>query len=191
MDVPGAARLAALTEATFFSNDELDAHSSWLRVLVDTLAMDPGQLHHPCQHDHLDDRMYTTPFMRLSDGYRLVLPLDLAITIRVRLLRSFEQEGLLRELAKRWRQVVSRRVIRMLPSNTDVVELENSASWTRYLVKIDDYRDLHLLVATDRSLTGMTTFGDGRKRTRSSAGLLDLWSLSCDGVTPRRTTWCT
>lgn len=149
VDVPGAARLAALTEATFFSNDELDAHSSWLRVLVDTLAMDPGQLHHPCQHDHLDDRMYTTPFMRLSDGYRLVLPLDLAITIRVRLLRSFEQEGLLRELAKRWRQVVSRRVIRMLPSNTDVVELENSASWTRYLVKIDDYRDLHLLVATD------------------------------------------
>lgn len=149
MDVPGASRLKELTDATFISNEELDARSNWLRLVVDTFALDPGQLHDPCEEDYTDDRLYTTPFLRLADGYRIVLPLDLAITIRFHLLRFAAQEGQLAELGKHWREAALRRFKRLLPSDASLDELEHSDTFSRYLTSIDDKRDLHLVVATD------------------------------------------
>ena len=74
IDVPGAARLHALADAAFISNDELDAHGSWLRMVVDTFALDPGQLDNPCANVITDDRLYVTPFLRLGDGYLVAHP---------------------------------------------------------------------------------------------------------------------
>jgi len=149
MDVPGAARLKELADAAFISNEELDAHGGWLRMVVDTLALDPGRLNHPCQDDYTDDRLYATPFLRIADGYRVVLPLDLAISIRFHLLRFVAQEGQLAEFGKRWRGAALRRFMRLLPSDTSREELEHRESFSRYLISIDGRRDLHLVLATD------------------------------------------
>jgi hypothetical protein len=147
--VPGATRLRELTEATFISNDELDAHGDWLRMVVDTFAVDPGQLVAPCADDLTDDRLYESPFLRLANGYRVVLPLDLAITIRFHLLRFALQAGRLEELGKRLRRAALARFMRLLPSGTASTVLEESQLLTRYLIKIDGKRDVHLIVATD------------------------------------------
>lgn len=149
IDVPGAARLTALTEATFISNDELDAQSAWLRMVVDTFALDPGQLVDPCANDITDERLYVTPFLRLADGYRVVLPLDLIITIRFHLLRFALQAGQLEEIGKRFREAAFRRFMRLLPSRSVPTQLEQSTTMSRYLLKIDSKRDLHVVVATD------------------------------------------
>ena len=149
IDVPSAARLKELTEAAFISNDEIDAQGDWLRMVVDTFALDPGQLIDPCANDITDDRLYITPFLRLADGYRVVLPLDLLITIRFHLLRFALQAGQLEELGKRWRQAALRRFMRLLPSSTSPALLEQSDTMSRYLLKIDGKRDLHVVVATD------------------------------------------
>lgn len=149
VDVPGAARLNELTAATFISNSELDAHGAWLRMVLDTFALDPGQLVDPCADDVTDDRLYVTPFLRLADGYRVVLPLDLAITVRFHLLRFTMQEGRLEELGKRWREAAFRRFMRLLPSRSSPALLEQSETTNRYLLEIDAKRDLHVVVATD------------------------------------------
>jgi hypothetical protein len=147
--VPSAARLRELSEATFISNDELDAHGSWLRMVIDTFALDPGQLVEPCADDITDDRLYVTPFLRLTDGYRVVLPLDLLIAIRFHLLRFALQAGQLEELGRRWREAALRRFMRLAPSGSSPVLLEKSDLMSRYLLEIDGKRDLHIVVATD------------------------------------------
>ena len=149
MDVPGARRLSKLSEAAYISNDELNAHGSWLRAVVDTFALDPGELIDPCADDYSDDRLYVRPFLRLADGYRVILPLDLAITIRFHLLRFASQEGQLEEMGERWREASLRRFKRLLPPASSLAELERSPLMDRYLVQIDDKRDVHVIVATD------------------------------------------
>ena len=149
IDVPGAGKLKALTDATFISNEELSARGEWLRMAVDTLALDPGQLVNPCAEDYTDDRLYVTPFLRLPDGYRVVLPLDLAVTIRFHFLRLAMQEGCLEELGEHWREAALRRFTRLLPPGASLVELERSNTLDRYLSTIDGKRDLHVIVATD------------------------------------------
>jgi len=149
IDVPSAAGLKELTEATFISIDELNAQGDWLRVVVDTFALDPGQLGDPCAGDITDDRLYITPFLRLADGYRVVLPLDLLITIRFHLLRFALQAGQLEELGKRWREAAWRRLMRLLPRGSSPMLLEQSDTKSRYLMKMDGKRDLHVVVATD------------------------------------------
>jgi hypothetical protein len=149
IDVPSAQRLSALTEAAFISNDELDAHGSWLRMVVDTFALDPGQLDDPCADDTTDDRLFVRPFLRLVGGYRLALPLDLLITIRFHLLRFARQAGRLEELGERLREAALRRFMRLLPSDSSPDLLEQSTAMSRYLLRIDSNRDLHLVVATD------------------------------------------
>jgi hypothetical protein len=149
IDVPSAARLRELTEAAFISHDELEAQGDWLRMVVDTFALDPGQLVDPCAADITDDRLYITPFLRLADGYRVIVPLDLLITIRFHLLRFALQAGQLEELGKRWREAVWRRFMRLAPSSSSPVLLEQSEIMSRYLLKIDGKRDLHIVVATD------------------------------------------
>ena len=149
IDVPSAARLRELTEAAFISNDELDARGGWLRMVVDTFALDPGQLVDPCAGDFTDDRLYVTPFLRLAGGYRVAMPLDLLITIRFHLLRFAFQAGRLEELGERWREAAWRRFMRLAPSGSSPVLLEHSAIMSRYLLKIDGKRDLHVVVATD------------------------------------------
>lgn len=42
--VPAVARLTELSQATFVSNDVLGSHGEWLRQVIDTLAIDPGQV---------------------------------------------------------------------------------------------------------------------------------------------------
>jgi hypothetical protein len=147
--VPSAARLRELSEAAFISKNELDAQGDWLRMVVDTFALDPGQLVEPCAGDITDDRLYVTPFLRLADGYRVVLPLDLLITSRFHLLRFALQAGQLEELGKRWREAALRRFMRLVPSGSSPVLLEQSDLMSRYLLKIDGKRDLHVVVATD------------------------------------------
>lgn len=149
IDVPSASRLGALAEAAFISNDELDARGSWLRMVVDTFALDPGQLDDPCADDTTDDRLYVRPFLRLAGGYRVALPLDLLITIRFHLLRFARQAGQLGELGERLREAALRRFMRLLPSDSSPDLLEQSTIMSRYLLKIDSKRDLHLVVATD------------------------------------------
>lgn len=149
IDVPGAARLHALADAAFISNDELDDHGSWLRMVVDTFALDPGQLDNPCANVITDDRLYVTPFLRLGDGYLVALPLDLLISIRFHLLRFVHQAGQLEELGQRLRKAALRRFMRLLPSSSTPELLERSTAMSRYLLKIDSKRDLHLVVATD------------------------------------------
>ena len=77
--MPGAKGLETLADATFISSDEIDTYGDWLRMVVDTFALDPGDLAGPCADDITDDRLYVNPFLRLSNGYRLVLPLDCAL----------------------------------------------------------------------------------------------------------------
>jgi len=149
VEVPGANGLGTLTEATFISNDDLDAHGDWLRMVVDTFAIDPGDLVDPCADDITDDRLYVAPFLRLRDGYRVVLPLDLAITIRFHLLRFARQAGQLEELGKRWRGSVLRRFERLLTPGTVLTPIGETVSMSRYLAEIDSKRHLHVVLATD------------------------------------------
>ncbi|MCW2165030.1 hypothetical protein B0I12_002185 [Microbacterium hydrothermale] len=149
MEVPGAAKLKVLTDATFITNQELDAHGTWLRMVVDTFAIDAGQLDAPCQDDYTDDRLYATPFLRRPDGYRVVLPLDLAITIRFHLLKFVLQADRLREFGEQFRAATSRRFERMLSRSESLEELEKCEHFSRYLVSIDGKRQIHLIIATD------------------------------------------
>lgn len=149
MDVPGAAKLKVLSDATFITNQELDMHGTWLRMVVDTFAVDAGQLEEPCQDDYTDDRLYATPFLRRPDGYRVVLPLDLAITIRFHLLRFVLQADRLREFGEQFRAATSRRFERMLSRSESLEELEKCEDFSRYLVSIDGKRQIHLIIATD------------------------------------------
>lgn len=149
IDVPSAENLKVLTEAVFLSNEALNAQGEWLLQVVDTFALDAGELLEPCAHETMDDRIYITPFLRLRDGYLVVLPLDLLITIRFHLLRFAGQAGLLEELGKRWRQSAFRRVMRLLPSVSAPTLLEETDRLSRYLIAIDDNHDLHLILATD------------------------------------------
>lgn len=148
IDVPGAAGLTRLADATYISNSELDSRGSWLRMVVDTFAVDPGLLVDPCAADLTDDRLYVTPFLRLSNGYRVVLPLDLLVTIRFHLLRFAYQAGQLEALGNRFRDAAFRRFVRLL-DDPDPDLLEQSDSMNRYLLQIDGKRAVHVIVATD------------------------------------------
>lgn len=152
VDVPGAKGLKSLVDATFISNDEIDRYGLWLRMVVDTFAIDPGSLADPCADDITDDRLYEAPFLRLNDGYRLILPLDLAITIRYHLLRFARQSGQLEELGRRWRDSVHRRFRRILAPGTVLTPIEETVTASRYLVEIDSKRHLHVVLATDTLL---------------------------------------
>lgn len=149
VNVPGANGLKALVDATFISNDVIDSYGDWLRMVVDTFAIDPGDLGNPCAHDITDDRLYVNPFLRLGDGYRLILPLDLAITIRFHLMRFAKQSGQLEELGKRWRESVLRRFQLLLAPGTVLTPIEETVSVSRYLIEVDSKRHLHVAVATD------------------------------------------
>lgn len=147
--VPGAKGLKTLVDATFISNDEIDSYGDWLRMVVDSFAIEPGDLEDPCADDITDDRLYANPFLRLSDGYRLTLPLDLSITIRFHLLRFAQQSDQLEELGRRWRGSVLRRFRRLLAPGTVLTPIEETDSASRFLIEIDSKRHLHLVVATD------------------------------------------
>lgn len=149
VDVPSSVRLKELADAAFISNDDLDAHGDWLRMVVDTFAVDPGQLLLPCASDITDDRLHITPFLRLSNGYQLALPLDLTITIKFHLLRFAMQDSQLQSLGERLRDAVFRRFVRALTPRSTPTALEHDSLLSRYLVRIDSRRDLHLMVATD------------------------------------------
>lgn len=149
VEVPGASLLATLVDATFISHEDLAAYGPWLTTVVDTFALDPGELSDPCGTDYTDDRLQVTPFLRLDNGYRVVLPLDLSITVRFHLLRFAKQDGLLAELGSRWRERVVARLRRLLPGATPFEEIARSRRASRYLAKIDSARDLHVIVATD------------------------------------------
>jgi hypothetical protein len=180
--VPSAARLRELSEATFISNDELDAHGSWLRMVIDTFALDPGQLVEPCADDITDDRLYITPFLRLTDGYRVVLPLDLLITIRFHLLRFALQAGQLEELGRRWREAALRRFMRLAPSGSSPVLLEQSDLMSRYLLEIDGKRDLHVVVATDPLIDWHLEVWGSYDRHAALVRIADLVSPSMRGT---------
>lgn len=147
--VPGAARLAELVSATFISNDDLDSYGPWLRATIDTCALDPAALREPCRNSITDDRLHESPFLRMNNGYRVVLPLDLLVTIRFHLLRSVKEAGLLEELGRRWRTATLFRVMRLLDPQGTATLLEESDLTTRYLLPIDGRRDLHIVLATD------------------------------------------
>ena len=149
VEVPGAKGLETLAEAAFVSNDDLDDDGGWLRMVVDTFAIDPGGLADPCANDITDDRLCVAPFLRLNDGYRVVLPLDLSITIRFHLLRFARQAGQLEELGKRWRGSVLRRFKRLLPPGTILAPIEETVAVGRYLAEVDSKRHLHVVLATD------------------------------------------
>lgn len=149
VDAPSSVRLKELADAAFISNDDLDAHGDWLRMVVDTFAADPGQLLLPCASDITDDRLHITPFLRLSNGYQLALPLDLTITMKFHLLRFAMQDSQLQSLGERLRDAVFRRFVRALTPGSSPTALEHDSLLSRYLVRIDGRRDLHLMVATD------------------------------------------
>jgi len=149
VDVPGAARLIELASAAFISSDDLDSYDPWLRMVIDTFALDPGTLAEPCGDDITDDRLHMYPFLRLDDGYQVVLPLDLLVTMRFHFLRFAKQAGQLEELGRRWRTASLYRVMRLLDPERTAILLEEDALVTRYLLPIDDSRDLHVVLATD------------------------------------------
>lgn len=147
--VPGAARLKELASAAFISSDDLDSYDPWLRLVIDTFALDPGTLTEPCEDDITDDRLHMYPFLRLDNGYRVVLPLDLLVTMRFHFLRFAKQAGQLKELGRRWRTAALYRVMRPLDPDRTAILLEEDDLVTRYLLPIDDRRDLHVVLATD------------------------------------------
>lgn len=149
MDVPSAARLDDLAQAAFLSHDDLEAHGAWLQMVVDTFALDPGQLTNPCSGDFMEERLIETPFLRLPDGYQVVVPLELLLTVRHHLLRFTYQEDQLEELGKRYRAAALRRVERQLPHEAPRQSLSQERSMNRYLFSIDSATDLHVIVATD------------------------------------------
>lgn len=149
VDVSSSVRLKELADAAFISNDDLDAHGDWLRMVVDTFAVDPGQLLRPCSSDITDDRLHITPFLRLSKGYQLALPLDLTITMKFHLLRFALQDSQMRELGERLRDAVFRRFVRALTPGSSPTLLKPDGMLSRYLISVDGRRDLHVVVATD------------------------------------------
>ncbi|TSI12868.1 hypothetical protein [Brevibacterium aurantiacum] len=149
VDVPGAARLKELASAAFISTDDLDSYAPWLRTVIDTFALDPGTLTEPCDDDVTDDRLSTYPFLRMDDGYQVVLPVDLLVTMRFHFLRFAKQDGQLEKLGRRWRTAVLYRVMRLLDPDRTAILIEEDDLTTRYLVPIDDRRDLHVVLATD------------------------------------------
>lgn len=149
VDVPGATRLRELASAAFISSGHLDSYDPWLRTVIDTLALDPGSLTEPCVDDITDDRLHMYPFLRLDDGYQVVLPLDLLVTMRFHFLRLAKQAGQLDELGRRWRTAALHRVMPPLDPERTAMLLEEDDLVTRYLLPIDDRRDLHVVLATD------------------------------------------
>ncbi len=149
IDVPSAARLDELAQSAFLSHADLEAHGAWLHMVVDTFALDPGELTDPCDDDMTEDRLLETPFLRLPDGYQLVVPLDLLLTVRHHLLRFAYQENELEELGRRYRAAALRRVERLLPRGAHRKVLSEDGSMSRYLFSIDSATDLHVIVATD------------------------------------------
>lgn len=149
VEVPGAARLNELASAAFVSNEDLDGHGSWLRTVVDTFALEAGQLSDPCANDIMDDRLYVTPFLRRPDGYQVVVPLDLLVSIRFHVLRMAMQYGQLEELGRRWRASALRRFQRLLPRSLSLSLLEEDRIMNRYLLELDGRRQIHVVVATD------------------------------------------
>ena len=149
VDVPGASRLKELASAAFISNDDLDSYGPWLRMVIDTFALDPGTLADPCEEDITDDRLYMYPFLRLEDGYRVVLPLDLLVTMRFHFLRFAKQAGQLDQLGRRWRAAALYRVMRLLDPDRTAILIEEDDLVARYLLPIDVRRDLHVVLATD------------------------------------------
>lgn len=149
MDVPSAARLDELAQAAFLSHDDLEAHGAWLQMVVDTFALDPGELTDPCSGDFMKERLLETPFLRLPDGYQVVVPLDLLLTVRHLLLRFTYPEDQLEELGKRYRTAALRRVERQLPHGAHRQSLSEGRSMNRFLFSIDSATDVHVIVATD------------------------------------------
>lgn len=149
VEVPSAARLDELGQAAFLSHEDLNAHGPWVHMVVDTFALDPGDLSDPCDDDVVDDRLIQMPFLRLPDGYQVAVPLDLLLTIRHHLLRITHQETQLAELGRRYRCAALRRVERLLPHDAKRQVLSEDESMNRYLFSIDGATDLHLIGATD------------------------------------------
>jgi hypothetical protein len=118
-------------------------------MVVDTFALDPGELADPCDDDMTEDRLLEAPFLRLQDGYQLVVPLDLLLTVRHHLLRFAYQENELEELGKRYRAAALRRVERLLPRDAERQVLSVDRLMNRYLFSIDAATDVHVIVATD------------------------------------------
>ena len=96
-----------------------------------------------------EDRLIETPFLRLSDGYQLVVPLDLLLTVRHHLLRFAHQENELEELGRRYRAAALRRVERLLPRGVHRKVLSEGGAMSRYLFSVDSATDVHVIVATD------------------------------------------
>ncbi|MGJ8720851.1 MAG: hypothetical protein ACSHW9_03295 [Salinibacterium amurskyense] len=174
VEVPGANRLRELSDAAFISNDVLAAHGDWLRTVIDTFAFDPCQLIDPCDDDYTDDRLYAKPFLRLSNGFRVVLPLDLSITIRFHLLRFAFQEGQLESLGVHWRDAALVRLRRLLPTNAQLVELERAVRFDRYIAQIDERLDLHVVVATDPLVDWRPEMWGTHDTRAALAGIADL-----------------
>lgn len=149
IEVPSAARLYELGQAAFLSHEDLETHGPWLRMVVDTFALDPGDLTDPCDDDVVDDRLLEMPFLRLPDGYQVAVPLDLVLTVRYHLLRFTYQETQLAEFGKRYRDAALRRIERLLPHDAKRQVLSEEGSMNRYLFSIDAATDLHVIVATD------------------------------------------
>ncbi len=149
VDVPSAARLKELGSVAFISSEYLDSYAPWLRMVIDSFALDPGTLTEPCHDDITDDRLHMYPFLRLDDGYQVVLPLDLLVTLRFHFLRFVKQAGKLEELGQRWRTAAFYRVMQLLDPDRAAALLEEDDLFTRYLLPIDARRDLHVVFATD------------------------------------------
>jgi len=149
VDVPSAARLEELAKAAFLSHEDLDEQGEWLRMVVDTFALNPGDLVDPCADDIVEDRLLETPFLRLPGGYQVALPLDLLLTVRHHLLRFAHQEKQLQELGKRYRTAALWRVERLLPREPERQVLSEDESMNRYLFSIDATTDVHVIIATD------------------------------------------
>lgn len=168
VDVPRADRLKEIASAAFISSDDLNKNAPWLRTVIDTFALDPGGLTDPCGSDVTDDRLYLHPFLRLQGGYQVVLPLDLLVTIRFHFMRFVRQAGQLDELGRRWRTAALHRVMRSLHYPRAAVLLEESDLTTRYLIPIDERRDLHVVLATDPLTNWNATVWDHMHDTQPS-----------------------
>lgn len=148
--IPDKSKLGKLTKATFLSHEDLKEHGEWLLAVVDSLALDPGQLDDSSKKDGFEfDDLYLSPFLRRSDGYQVILPLDLSITIRFHLLRIALENNKLSELGNSWRQEVLNRLKILCPDTPEWVKLGSNELMDRYLLPLDDKRDIHIVLATD------------------------------------------
>ena len=149
--IPNKSELKQLTKATFLSHQDLEKHGEWLFAVVDSLALDPGQLDDSSnKEDGIEfDDLYLYPFLRCPNGYQVVLPLDLSITIRFHLLHFAFENNKLSELGSSWRQVVLNRLKLLCPDAPKSVKLGSDELMDRYLLPLDDKRDIHVILATD------------------------------------------